>query len=72
MVIIIVMIMIAFMSLSDFLAAGRPSGCGFLHHQAATAQMHLVETTIVGCRPLLRAVPLSLVLGCQTAFATSH
>ena len=34
--------------------------CGLSNHQAATAQMHLVEKTIVECRPALGALPLAL------------
>ena len=38
-------------------AAGRSPG--WSKHQAATAQMHLAETNIVECRPLLEALPPS-------------
>ena len=36
---------------------------GLSNHQAATAQMHLAETNIAECRPLLGALPLSLTPG---------
>ena len=39
---------------------GTTFWCGLSNHQAATAQMHLVGTNIVECRPLLGALPLSL------------
>ena len=45
----------------------RPLGTtfwrGLSNHQAATAQMHLVEKIIVECRPLLGALPPSLTDG---------
>ena len=37
---------------------GTTCWCGCLNHQAATAQMHVVETIIVECRPPLGALPL--------------
>ena len=40
---------------------------GLSNHQAATAQMHLVETNILECRPLLGALPLSLTVAIRVA-----
>ena len=39
---------------------GTTCWCGLSNHQAAAAQMHLVEKDAVKCRPLLGALPLSL------------
>ena len=41
---------------------GTTFRCGLSNHQAATAQMHSVEETILECRPLLGALPRSLNL----------
>ena len=40
---------------------GTTFWCGSSNHQAATAQMHLVEKNIVECPAPLGALPLSLI-----------
>ena len=40
---------------------GTTCWCGLSNHQAATAQMHLVEKNIVECPAPLGALPLSLI-----------
>ena len=42
---------------------GTTCWCGLSNHQAATAQMHLVETAMEECRPLLGALPPSPGVG---------
>ena len=43
---------------------------GLSNRQADTAQMHLVEKHIAGCRPLLGALPLSLTTSSTTSSTT--
>ena len=47
---------------------GTTSGCGLSNHQAATAQIHLVDKNIAECRPLSGALLLSLDI-CRTGIS---